>query len=1023
MKRYTIAMLLAAGVLASCGGGVYEKTEQGVIVKVRNQVNAEEAGYQSPKLVRLQVMGEKIIHVSATAENSFADRQSLIIVDQAEKTPYEVIEQGDTITVATKAVKASVLASTGEVWFADSLGNVIVHEQNGGGKEFKPYQCTQTHADGKDETYTGWSIRQIFESPEDEAFYGLGQHQADEWNYKGKNEELFQYNTKVSIPFIVSSNNYGILLDSYSLCRFGNPNDYSQLHKVFKLTDKDGKEGALTGTYSSPDEETLVRREDSLYYENLKSAKNLPKFNLNNATVVYEGTIEPMETGEYRFSHYYSGYQRIYIDGQDVYNEDVAGTGSQEQTIWRTAWNPNARKFCVKMEKGRKYTFRLEWRPDGGEAYCGLRAYAPIKDEEQQKLSFWSEMTQQLDYYFMAGDNTDEVISGYRTLTGKAQIMPDWLLGYWQSRERYKTQSEILDALAGFRSRHLPIDNIVMDWNYWTPDSWGAFEFDPTRFSDPKGMIDTIHMNNAKIMISCWPKYYLTVDNYKELLDKGYIYQQTVKDSMYDWLGYKYAFYDAYAPQARKIFWRQLYEKLGTIGMDAWWMDASEPNVRDCTDMEYRKLLCGPTEYGSSDEFFNAYSIVNAEAIYDGQRAYETAIESEMLKAKNGEFKVPDSKWLEANTKWDDRGFGNQFSPENKRVFLLTRNGFAAEQRYSTATWSGDIGTRWEDMKAQITAGMNFSISGVPFWSQDIGGFSVEKRYEQAQRLFDATGRENEDLKDWRELNARWHQLGMWAPMYRSHGQFPFREPWNIAPEGHPAYKVIKACLELRYRLMPYIYSLAADVHFHDYTIMRPLVMDFGSDKNVLNIGYQFMFGPAIMVNPVYTYKARSREVYFPKQMVNGNLSNTTWYDFYTGQVTSQGGEAKTVPAPYEHIPLYVRAGSIIPFGPAIEYTQQHKADNIRLYVYQGADGKFNLYEDEGTNYGYEAGRYANIPFSYDEASKTLTIGQREGQFPGMLKERTFTIVPCSPDKAQPYDPEAAGQVVKYAGKQIKVQL
>ena len=222
------------------------------------------------------------------------------------------------------------------------------------------------------------------------------------------------------------------------------------------------------------------------------------------------------------------------------------------------------------------------------------------------------------------------------------------------------------------------------------------------------------------------------------------------------------------------------------------------------------------------NEFFNAYSIVNAEAIYDGQRGYETEIE------KQGGGNMPDSKWLEKNANWDQRGFGNSFSPNNKRVFLLTRNGFASEQRYSTATWSGDIGTRWEDMKAQITAGLNFSISGVPYWSQDIGGFSVEKRYAEAQEEFDKSGKENEDLKEWRELNARWHQLGMFAPMYRSHGQFPFREPWHIAPEGHPAYQVISDCLQLRYRLMPYIYSIAADVHFKDYTMMRPLVMDFG---------------------------------------------------------------------------------------------------------------------------------------------------------------------------------------------------
>nr|MCR5312835.1 DUF5110 domain-containing protein [Bacteroidaceae bacterium] len=496
--------------------------------------------------------------------------------------------------------------------------------------------------------------------------------------------------------------------------------------------------------------------------------------------------------------------------------------------------------------------------------------------------------------------------------------------------------------------------------------------------------------------------------NFKELNDAGYIYQQSIKDSLYDWLGYKYAFYDAYDEEARKIYWRQLYENLGVIGMDAWWMDASEPNVRDCTDIPYRKLLCGPTAYGSSDEYFNAYSIVNAEAIYDGQRGYETAVE------KDG-YNPNDSRTLQAVAKWDQRGFGNEFSPENKRVFLLTRNGFASEQRYSTATWSGDIGTRWEDLKAQITAGLNFSISGVPFWSQDIGGFSVEKRYMAAQGKYDATGVENADMKEWRELNARWHELGMFAPMYRSHGQYPFREPWNIAPEGHPAYKAITACLDLRYRLMPYIYSITADVYFKDYTIMRPLVMDFGKDKNVLNIGYQFMFGPSIMVNPIYQYGARSRNVYFPK--------DNMWYDFFTGELVSEGNEEKNVPAPFDHIPLFVRAGSIIPFGPKMEYTQQKKADNIRLYVYQGADGEFNLYEDEGVNYGYEAGRFANIKFVYNDSEKSLTISDREGEFPGMLKERVFTIVKVSKDNAQAYNPEADGVVVKYNGKKQLVKL
>lgn len=1017
MKKRTIVYvsMSLATMFASCGGAgdsSFTKTDKGVEISVKNVTE------NSPKKVRIQVFGEKIMRVSATRDNNFKDSQSLIIVNQKSQTPFNVEQNGDTIKVVTSKIKANVLTSTGKVFFTDINGNLILTESENG-KTLTPYQVTQTHADGKDETYKGWSYRAVFDSPDDEAFYGLGQHQADDWNYKGKNEELFQYNTKVSVPFVVSSKNYGVMFDSYSLMRFGNPKPYSFLKDIFTLYDKDGKQGSLTGTYNIKGQDPIVRAEDSIYYEDFKTVGRLLPKGLDNATVVIEGQIEPKQSGEYKFLHYYSGYQKIFIDGKSVYTEDLQNKGNQNQEIWRTAWNPNARKFNINLEKGKKYSIRIEWTPDGGEAYCGLRALEPVDKAEQNKLSFWSEMTQQLDYYFIDGDNSDEVISGYRTLTGKAQIAPEWLLGYWQSRERYKTQDEIVDALNGFRKRNLPIDNIVMDWNYWTINQWGSYDFDPARFQDPQKMIDDIHAQHAKLMISCWPKFYPNVEHFKELNDKGFIYQQSLKDSLRDWLadelndwkGFTYAFYDAYSPEARKIFWRQLYDKLGSIGMDAWWMDASEPNVRDCTPMEYRKLLCGPTELGSSDEYFNAYSIVNAEAIYDGQRGYETAIEKQGIDKK-------DAKALQAAAKWNQNGFDNEsnFSPNNNRVFLLTRSGFLGEQRYSTATWSGDIGTRWEDLKAQITAGLNFSISGIPYWSQDIGGFSVEKRYQEAQNVFDKTKKETEDLKDWRELNVRWHQVGAFAPMYRSHGQFPFREPWNIAPENTSTYKTIKYYLDLRYRLMPYIYSLAAKVYFDDYTIMRPLVMDFGSDKNVLDIAYQFMFGNAIMVNPVYKYGQRQREVYFPKGEV--------WYDFYTGNVASNGGETKTVPAPYENIPLFVRGGSIIPFGPQIEYTRQKQADNIRLYVYAGKNGEFTLYEDEGTNYGYEAGRFANIKFTYDDASRTLNISDRQGEFPGMLKERTFTIVYVSANSPKPYDPEAKGIEVKYDGKaqQLKIE-
>ena len=947
--KLTLWTVLALMAFSACTGDL-KQDENGVTVKVQQPAE------NGPALVRLEVMGEKLIRVSATPEKKFADPQSLVILPIAEQTPFEVAQNEDVVTVSTASVKANVSTLTGEVWFTDAEGNMILEEQKGGGKSFEPIEVEGTY---------GYSFRQVFDSPADEAFYGLGQHQADEFNYKGKNEQLFQYNTKVSVPFIVSNKGYGVLMDSYSMMRFGNPEDYKQLGEVFRLYDKNGKEGCLTGIYVPAHGETIVRDEPKIYFEHLVAPEmarvvNLPEdFQFYGSNVTYEGAIEASETGDYQFILYYAGYTTVTIGGEVVVPER-----------WRTAWNPNAFKFTVRLEAGQKTPLRIDWTPDGGVSYCGLRVYDVVDPVQQAKHQWWSEMTRQMDWYFIAGDDMDEVISGYRTLTGKAPIMPKWAMGYWQSRERYKTSTEMIEALEGFRKRNIPIDNIVMDWSHWEEDAWGSHEFDPARFPDPKAMVDSIHNLGGRMMISVWPKFYVDTEHYKEFNENGWMYNRAKEDGVRDWIGqgYLYGFYDAYAPEARELFWNQMYEHYYPLGIDAWWMDASEPNVRDCTDMDYRKALCGPTALGSSTEFFNAYSLVNADAIYNGQRGVDN----------------------------------------DKRVFLLTRSGFAGLQRYSTATWSGDIATRWEDMKAQISAGLNFAISGIPYWTMDIGGFCVENRYVAGQEIFNRTGKENADQKEWRELNTRWFQFGAFCPLFRAHGQYPFREPWEIAPEGHPAYESIVYYTKLRYALMPYVYSLAGKTWFDDYTIMRPLVMDFMADADVTNIGDAYMFGPAFLVAPVYEYGARSREVYFPE--CEG------WYDFYSNEFLS-GGESRTVAAPYGRMPLYVRAGSIVPFGPEIQWSDEKPADVIDLYIYQGADGEFTLYEDENVNYNYEKGLCSKIDFKYDDRMKLLSIEERQGEFPGMLEERTFNVIPVSKNGV------GKKQTVQYNGLSMKVVL
>lgn len=726
----------------------------------------------------------------------------------------------------------------------------------------------------------------------------------------------------------------------------------------------------------------IVRGEDSIYFEyampetsevcnqtDKGGIQNLPKgFALNGSKVVYEGYVEAPTNSFYQFILYYAGYMKIYIDGKLVVPER-----------WRTAWNPNSYKFETPIKKGVKTPIRIEWQPDGDVSYCGLRVAAPRSEAEKNQLSIWSEMSPDMDYYFIAGQNLDEVISGYRTLTGKASLYPKWTLGFWQSRERYQSSKDIEDNMKKFRDLHIPVDNIVQDWNYWKLDSWGSHEFEAARYPNPQAMLDSIHAMNGRFMISVWPKFYDTVKNYKELDNRGWMYHQAIKDDIHDWLGFRGSFYDAYSDGARKMFWRQMDENLYTkykFGIDAWWMDASEPNVRDCTPMWYRKALSGPTALGTSTEYFNAYSIVNADAIYNGQRSVNP----------------------------------------NQRVFLLTRSGFAGEQRYSTATWSGDIATRWEDMRAQMTAGLNYSMAGLPFWGMDQGGFCVENRYVAAQQEFDKTGKENADLKEWRELQARWNQFGCFVPLYRTHGQWPTREVWNIAPADHPAYKTIVAYDKLRYRLMPYLYSMAGMVHFKDYTMMRGLVMDFNGDDNVYDIKDQWMFGPALMACPVGEYQKYSRNVYLPKQK--------GWYDFYTGKHYA-GGQTIVADAPFDKIPVFVPEGSILPVGPEMEWSDQKKAELIDLYVYAGKDGSYTLYEDEGTNYNYEKGKYAMIDFKYNDAQKTITIAACKGAFDGMLQKRRFNIVLVSDNNQQGISLAKApkGKMVKYAGKAVTVKL
>jgi len=925
----------------------YTKILDGIIVTVReNRLNA-------PRLVKLQVITDKIIHVTASPVNSFVVDNSLMIeAKKRNSVKWDVKESGDKIELSTQYLVATILRSTGELSFADKAGKPILKEIPGGGKILKGNVL-----DGEQ----SYEVSQSFQSAPDEAFYGLGQHQNGIMNYKNTQVDLVQYNSVVAIPFLVSSKNYGILWENYSMTKVVDSREYDPL-STLKLFSKDGVQGWLTATYYSkenPNKIFTTRAETEIEYNDIPALKNLPEnMPLKDANVRWEGSISSDITGLHTFLLKSAGYAKLWIDGKLVADK------------WRQSWNSGTTLFTVPFAKGEKKSFKLEWNPDGGESYLSCKWLSPLQGESKNQFGFKSEAGNNVDYYLVYGNKLDEVVSGYRELTGKATMLPKWAMGFWQSRERYKTQEEILSTVSEFRKRKIPLDNIVEDWSYWEEDKWGSQQFDKSRFPDADGMIKELHEKyHTQFMISVWPKFYEGIDAYKQFNDSGWLYKRNIADQRRDWIkkGYTSTFYDAFIANARKGFWNLMNKNLYSKGVDAWWLDATEPDIHSNLPASLRKQLMGPTAIGSSTKYFNGFPLQNAKGVYEGQRA----------------------------------------TNPSKRVFILTRSAYAGSQRYAATTWSGDIGARWEDFKNQIPAGLNFSLSGLPYWTTDIGGFSVERRYENATGAV---------LEEWREQMTRWYQFGAFCPLFRVHGQFPYREIYNVAPDDHPAYKSMLYYNKLRYRLMPYIYSLTGDIYQNNYTMMRALVMDFPADEKVKNIADQYMFGPAILVNPVTDYKATSRQVYLP--------AGNGWYNAQTGAY-EKGGHTITAAAPYETIPLFIKEGAIIPMGPVIEYTAQKPADTLTVFVYTGKDGSFTLYEDEGLNYDYEKGQFSTIPFSWNEAKQTLTIGQRKGNFEGMLSKRVINIVAVDKQhpKAMDAETKAGDYTIQYNGSIASVQL
>ena len=730
--------------------------------------------------LKIQICTDSVLHVLYSRTATFPEGEKYVVTKTAwPGAPFTVQSTDDETTIATARMKVVVTRKDSAITYLDAEGHRLVQE---GTRKLMPVKVN-----GED-TYHAESFFNIYGTRE--GLYGLGQHQAGVWNYRGESVDISQDNTNIAVPLLVSSNGYGIYWNNDSRSRFNN-----------------------------------------------------------------------------RFANY------MYVS---------------------------------------------------------------------------SEVADAIDYFFFYGPELDTIVADYRDLTGQAPMFGKWAYGFWQCKNRYKSQEEILGIARKYRDLHIPADDIVQDWFWWNRK--GEFIFNKN-YPDPKAMVDQLHADHFHLMISVWPFFEPGSKEYDYMDKKGWFIEK-FKFAKPPYHTNGMAAYDASNPEARKYYWDLIDKGLFKLGLDAWWMDTTEPETEG---LEENIQLGHKIAAGSGDRYVNIYPLMTTGAVYQGQRSASDA----------------------------------------KRVFILSRSAFAGSQRNSVTAWSGDINSDWLSYRRQIPAGLNFALSGIPYWTTDIGGFVFGSPTDPA----------------FRELFVRWFQFGTFNPVLRVHGT---RNPdenelWSYGPD---AQKTLVNFDRLRYRMLPYIYSLAWKTTNAGYTPMRPLVMDFRTDVRTQNVGDQFMFGPAFLVNPVTEPSTESRHVYLP---------DAKWFDFWNGTAT-QGGHAIEAAAPIDRLPLYVRAGSIVPLGPDMEWSTEKPEDPIELRIYPGADGDFTLFEDENDGYNYEKGVYATIPLHWDDAKKTLNIGERKGQFPGMLQTRTFRIVVVGENHGAGIMPEEKpNQVVQYAGQALAV--
>lgn len=751
--------------------------------------------------IRIEFFNNDIVRVVKSPSGIIINKKSFTVIKKPERIYFRLRHTDSTLNIISKSLDVALNLQNGQVNFLNISGKLLLSEN---GTDFNPCEDSLEHS---------FSVKQFFRLTPGEAIYGLGQHQTGILNRRNQQIVLKQHNMQIAIPYLYSTNGYGLFWD-------------------------------------------------------------------NTSSTIYKDTL-----------------------GENSFSSEVGD--------------------CV-------------------------------------------------DYYFLRSDNADRGLAQWRSLSGQAPLFPHWAFGYWQSRQRFKSQEELLDAVTKYRSLKVPLDVIVQDWQYWGADkkTWNSTLFNNSAYPNPQQMADSVHRLNAHIVISVWPSFGDSTDIFKDFKRRGMLYNMTAgPPSPF------VKFYDAFNPAARDVYWNFMNRNLFSIGIDGWWLDSSEPGQRkseksDDDNKTYRGLF---------GKVRNAYPIETVKGVYEHQR----------------------------------------MKTSMKRVVILTRSAFAGQQRFSSANWSGDIVSGWDVLQQQITNGLNMSFSGIPYWTSDIGGFF--SKYNYPEGIKDTT---------FHELYVRWIQFGTFCPLMRSHGSNTPREIYQFGKKGNWAYDAIEKFIDLRYRLLPYIYSTAWKVTSQSFTFMRAPVMDFPNDKKLYNLNNEYLFGNSLLVcpitEPLYVSKVNNKIVTDFSHSKKWNVylpQGSEWYDFWTGEKIS-GGQQVLADASIDKIPLFVKAGAIIPMGPIVQYADQQADSVLEIRIYPGADGQFTLYEDENDNYDYEKGIFSTINIKWDDKHRSVTIGDRKGSFPGMLKKRVFKFIIAGINHGNGINVASfSDKTVTYNGKRIVSNL